>query len=693
MLNNKQEAKAFISYAHRDKRYFKVLVDGLRSHSKGSKFLDWNVWDDRQIPLGYDWNMEIAKQIAKCDFAILLISSDFLNSDFCTVRELGKFIERNVAEDFLFFPILIRDCEFVQLEQIAKIQLFAAHGDDYGVPQKEGELVAFAELALFDTNGVLIPNPNLDTYYKNLVKAIESALQNITKSATNNTVTVTPKTSLPLKDQTCAPVMTEDVSKDIRILNPKLLSDLGFKYNIYLIKSKSLLDILNMIPDINIEAYQVLGSHDIICKFFENNETLHSVFSKYCIPWYNIQEWRVNDIDRYYFLSEFKYTSVDVLGTNPLSNIIEGQHNWNNISDKSIEELETNNYIFKIPYSINKLLRHERVKIFIFVELPIVSEENIHERNQTVKELLFPKYGNVVSGLYWGERLEKAQCLIECEADNFWDILEGLIPELHSNFKENISTDSFFCIKPLFDKVVIDINDQTITKLKKDIGNSDYFDIYLEKMKNSFEEILHILHKDNYKLDTNTIGDEEKVVSTIFYQKSNNYIQIISDYHENEFDNYKDSIKRAFSRMLYGILVGEACYITEGAIVTGPIVELMLRRTLSSIVFSEIKERKNILKALKTNTIKRSVFPDGLKAFEILNMTKSLNETYPQFALVSEDMLDEWEAFKPLRNMGGHALHTDVSKVKDCAHLGFKLISDLLKIRDRFQEKWRYKFN
>lgn len=171
----KRKIKAFISYAHKDKRYFKLLVDGLKSHSKQSKVFNWDIWDDRQILLGHGWYNEIQKAIEECDFAILFISPDFMNSEFCTTEELGEFIKLNKEKGFLFFPILIRDCDFTQLEKVAEKQLFVAHGDDYGFPKKGGKMIAYAELVNYDKEGVLIPNSNIDTYHKDLVKAMEGA--------------------------------------------------------------------------------------------------------------------------------------------------------------------------------------------------------------------------------------------------------------------------------------------------------------------------------------------------------------------------------------------------------------------------------------------------------------------------------------------------------------------------------------
>lgn len=174
----KTNIKAFISYSKQDKDFFKLIVKNLKSHFGISTVFNYDLWDDREICIGANWHEEIQDAINKSDFAILLVSSDFLTSEYVKKHEIENFILKQTKEQFLYFPILVRDCDFTLFEKLSKIQFFVAHGDDYGIPRKKGELITFSELARFDSNNILIPNPNLDTYFKNLVNAIEKAIIN-----------------------------------------------------------------------------------------------------------------------------------------------------------------------------------------------------------------------------------------------------------------------------------------------------------------------------------------------------------------------------------------------------------------------------------------------------------------------------------------------------------------------------------
>ncbi|MBX2844066.1 MAG: TIR domain-containing protein [Flammeovirgaceae bacterium] len=165
--NGSNNPKAFISYSHKDKRYFKTFTDNLKDQC------DWEIWDDRNIEIGSKWREQIKEQVESCNFGILLISPGFLSSEFIKEKEFGEFLKiAQTNPNFRFVPVLLRDCDFTRWEDIAEIQLFVAHGDDYGIRKKEGKQIAFAELCKYDDDG-LVPNSNLDTFLKDLVEKIK----------------------------------------------------------------------------------------------------------------------------------------------------------------------------------------------------------------------------------------------------------------------------------------------------------------------------------------------------------------------------------------------------------------------------------------------------------------------------------------------------------------------------------------
>ena len=156
--------KIFISYAHNDKIYFDIFLSNFKSQS------GWDVWTDRNIEIGANWFNSIQQSMQQSDCAVLLISSDFISSAFIKEHEFQKFSELKESKpSFIFLPILLRDCNFTRWEDLSKLQMFSALGSDYNVASKATKLMPFADLCSFFDNGLLKPNPNIDTYFKNLV--------------------------------------------------------------------------------------------------------------------------------------------------------------------------------------------------------------------------------------------------------------------------------------------------------------------------------------------------------------------------------------------------------------------------------------------------------------------------------------------------------------------------------------------
>ena len=158
----------FISYAHNDKTYFDIFIQYLQTHS------GWTIWTDRNIEIGSGWYQSIQSSIKDSDIAVLLISANFISSGFIKEHEYEQFSKLQATKPgFNFLPLLLRDVDFTRWQDLAAMQLFVAYGDEYGVPEKRGVIIPFAKLCRFDNNSQLIPNDNIDTYFKNLVKKAE----------------------------------------------------------------------------------------------------------------------------------------------------------------------------------------------------------------------------------------------------------------------------------------------------------------------------------------------------------------------------------------------------------------------------------------------------------------------------------------------------------------------------------------
>ncbi len=76
----------FCCYAHEDKN----LLDVLRRHLAPLRRQGFiKVWHDREILPGTEWAREIDESLDKADIILLLISADFIDSDYCYHTEMA----------------------------------------------------------------------------------------------------------------------------------------------------------------------------------------------------------------------------------------------------------------------------------------------------------------------------------------------------------------------------------------------------------------------------------------------------------------------------------------------------------------------------------------------------------------------------------------------------------------------------
>lgn len=115
--------KAFISYSHHDAEFLTALhqhLAGLRRQ----KVLE--TWTDREIDAGGVLDDEIATAMGKADLFLLLISSSFINSDYCYEKEFKKALKKQKAGKAIIVPIIVRPCDWL----IPELRQFKALPDD-----------------------------------------------------------------------------------------------------------------------------------------------------------------------------------------------------------------------------------------------------------------------------------------------------------------------------------------------------------------------------------------------------------------------------------------------------------------------------------------------------------------------------------------------------------------------------------
>jgi hypothetical protein len=109
----------FISYSHRDNQYLKRLLVHLKPLEKKGII---DLWVDTSLSAGDRWKKEIEEALRRARVAILLVSADFLASEFIVDNELPPLLAKAEEEGTRVIPVIIRPCRFTRDENLKHFQ-------------------------------------------------------------------------------------------------------------------------------------------------------------------------------------------------------------------------------------------------------------------------------------------------------------------------------------------------------------------------------------------------------------------------------------------------------------------------------------------------------------------------------------------------------------------------------------------
>ena len=113
----------FFCYAHEDEELLNKLKAQLVP-LKRQHLID--VWHDRDINAGTAWELEIDKHLNSAQIILLLISPDFMNSDYCYGIEMKRALERHKRGEAHVIPVILRHVYWQGI--IGKIQALPKDG-------------------------------------------------------------------------------------------------------------------------------------------------------------------------------------------------------------------------------------------------------------------------------------------------------------------------------------------------------------------------------------------------------------------------------------------------------------------------------------------------------------------------------------------------------------------------------------
>jgi len=135
-------ARIFISYAHEDEDLKKELDKYLKVLKRSSKV---QVWNDRELIAGQEWDQMIMSELNKANIILLLISVDFNASDFIWDKELASAMKRHEEGTAHVVPIILRRCEWRNMPY-AKLQALPRNATP--VTEYADRDAAFTEIAI-----------------------------------------------------------------------------------------------------------------------------------------------------------------------------------------------------------------------------------------------------------------------------------------------------------------------------------------------------------------------------------------------------------------------------------------------------------------------------------------------------------------------------------------------------------------
>lgn len=115
--SNNIRNKVFVSYSHLDKEH---LEDIQRHFKPFRNQIDF--WDDTKIKPGEKWKEEITDAINQTKVAILLVSTDFLGSDFIQTNEIPLLLKAAEEDGAVILIVILKPCLFEEFSELNQYQ-------------------------------------------------------------------------------------------------------------------------------------------------------------------------------------------------------------------------------------------------------------------------------------------------------------------------------------------------------------------------------------------------------------------------------------------------------------------------------------------------------------------------------------------------------------------------------------------
>lgn len=114
------QIEIFISYSHQDEEEKNELLRHLSVLRRQDLF---DLWSDDRIGVGESWKNEIEEALTRARVAILLVTKNFLTSDFILEQEIPELLKRH-QQGLTIIPVIAKDCAWRSVGWLAELQVF-----------------------------------------------------------------------------------------------------------------------------------------------------------------------------------------------------------------------------------------------------------------------------------------------------------------------------------------------------------------------------------------------------------------------------------------------------------------------------------------------------------------------------------------------------------------------------------------
>lgn len=111
--------KIFVSYSHAEAEWLKRLQVHLKPLERAG-IIAW--WDDTQILPGMVWRDEIEKALATAHIGVLLVSADFVASDFIANHELPDLLAAAQDRGLTILSLIVGPSRFKRMPELSRFQ-------------------------------------------------------------------------------------------------------------------------------------------------------------------------------------------------------------------------------------------------------------------------------------------------------------------------------------------------------------------------------------------------------------------------------------------------------------------------------------------------------------------------------------------------------------------------------------------